>query len=597
MDISDPTYMKKLSHHVKLGVAFHFAKFYIPLLPFYCGVRPITIPFSIITGSITGFVLMWCVFLVHERYIDRRNIVAFITVFICAVMSSLLFVRGMAWIQVIWDLAIFDNEDAVLITSFFGWLIFIMGVHALFIWHTVRMEKLYRDDEDDDVAEDVGLRSSGEGDAATATVGVGGSGTTTTSTSGGGGTMLANLSTTHSSTRSGRRRPRRRRSSSNSAGDDNDDHHADSLLGVKRTKSYDSFLFDPRFLDDSFKLIDKEEDIDDQHHHDPRLYGNESKDVGLSPSRSCHVLPSFLYSHDEENDNDDDDNGPVVIDSSSSEEEAIGRNDVGGVCKCRRRRQHRPEWCQIFTCFRPEYKKVPFFWKLIGWVKIMVIAISYALCLYFVIVALGATHQATNTRRKLPAVRKILYETQNEREVCAFDNRGAASNITTFVNKDAAHDAGFLVLHCGACAACSTWENLVIQYTTRNNLADSANTCAIRGLFGGQDAITECIKEPAIGFTGQCAECWSEDIVCTRENCAFLFLQSQITNSVTNFAVSPDDITAATCEEAHCEVGAFVPCVGATRRRMNIISSIARPVEEQCRIVDVDWEVLFAEYL
>ncbi|KAL7450668.1 hypothetical protein ACHAWC_002549 [Mediolabrus comicus] len=499
----------------------------------------------------------------------------------------------MAWIQVIWDLAIFDNEDAVLITSFFGWLIFIMGVHALFIWHTVRMEKLYRDDdEDDDVAEDVGLRSSGE-DAATATVGVGGSGTTT-STSGGGGTMLANLST-HSLTRSGRRcPPRRRRSSSNSAGDDNDDHHADTsseVDGFKRTKSYDSFLFDPRFLDDSFKLIDKEEDSDDHHHHDPRLFGNESKAV-FSPSRSC---PSFLYSHDEENDNDDHDNGPVVIDSSSSEEEAVERNGAGGgVCKCRR---HRPEWCQIFTCFRPEYKKVPFIWKLIGWVKIMVIAISYALCLYFVIVALGATHQVTNTRRNLPAVRKILYETQNEREVCAFDNRGAASNITTFVNKDAAHDAGFLVLHCGACAACSTWENLVIQYTTRNNLADSANKCAIRGFLGGQDAITECIKEPAIGFTGQCAECWSEDIVCTREHCAFLFLQSQITNSVTNFAVSPDDITAATCEEAHCEVGAFVPCVGATRRRMNIISSIARPVEEQCRIVDVDWEVLFAEYL
>ncbi len=85
--------------------------------------------------------------------------------------------------------------------------------------------------------------------------------------------------------------------------------------------------------------------------------------------------------------------------------------------------------------------------------------------------------------------------------------------------------------------------------------------------------------------------------MCTKKHCSFIFLQSQITNNVGNFAVGPDDITSATCEEAHCEVGAFVPCVGATRRRMNIISSIPRAVEEQCQIVDVDWAELFAEYL
>lgn len=65
-------------------------------------------------------------------------------------------------------------------------------------------------------------------------------------------------------------------------------------------------------------------------------------------------------------------------------------------------------------------------------------------------------------------------------------------------------------------------------------------------------------------------------------------------NNVGNFAVGPNDITSASCEEAHCEVGQFVPCSGATRRRMNITSSIARPGEQQCGIVDVkDWEDLF----
>ena len=66
-------------------------------------------------------------------------------------------------------------------------------------------------------------------------------------------------------------------------------------------------------------------------------------------------------------------------------------------------------------------------------------------------------------------------------------------------------------------------------------------------------------------------------------------------NNVGNFAVGPNEITSASCEgeskifqhtkqtsvslhvhsqliqsEAHCEVGQFVPCSGATRRRMNI---------------------------
>ena len=45
-----------------MGVWFHFAKFYIILMPFYCGVQRITIPLSMITGGVFGFSLMWAVF-------------------------------------------------------------------------------------------------------------------------------------------------------------------------------------------------------------------------------------------------------------------------------------------------------------------------------------------------------------------------------------------------------------------------------------------------------------------------------------------------------------------------------------------------------
>ena len=37
----------------------------------------------------------------------------------------------------------------------------------------------------------------------------------------------------------------------------------------------------------------------------------------------------------------------------------------------------------------------------------------------------------------------------------------------------------------------------------------------------------------------------------------------------------------------------FVPCSGANRRRMNIVSDIERPDNEQCNSVEFDWEELF----
>lgn len=504
---------------------------------------------------------MWCIFLLHERNRNRRNFVAFIVIFLCSVMSSLLFVRGMAWIQVIWNLTLMEDENAILVVSFFGWLVLIMGVHALFVWHTLRMEKRYKKMEEEE----------------------GGDGTEVDN-----GNDVGDDENRHSppTIEEGRGED-----GSNKSRSDNDDNDA-SLQSraetspptkrksrMKRTGSYDSFLFDPRFQDDSF-----------------RGYKEPVKKLGMSPSRST----GHFFIGDDNNSRSVIET-PVVTSSNTADpksnededKDPIDNTPAKRCCKQRRR----PDWCTIFMCFTPEYTKMSCFWKMIGWIKAVVITISYLLCLYFVIVALFATPQIASTMEKLPAVRKALYETQNEGPVCAFDNRGAASNITTFDNKDAAHDAGFLVLHCGACGACSTWDNLITEYTTRNNMAALANKCAMRGFFGGEDEITACIMEPAIGFTGQCALCWTEDIVCAKKHCSFIFLQSQITNSVGNFAVGPDDITSATCEEAHCEVGAFVPCVGATRRRMNIISSIPRPVEEQCQIVDVDWQELFAEYL
>jgi len=103
--------------------------------------------------------------------------------------------------------------------------------------------------------------------------------------------------------------------------------------------------------------------------------------------------------------------------------------------------------------------------------------------------------------------------------------------------------------------------------------------------------VQQC-NEDTIGFTEGCSDCWTHDGYCARENCMFIYLQSVFTNQVNNYNVGHDDITSATCDEALCGPD-FVPCSGATRRRMNIISDIPRPVSQQCKVASEDWSSIF----
>jgi hypothetical protein len=88
----------------------------------------------------------------------------------------------------------------------------------------------------------------------------------------------------------------------------------------------------------------------------------------------------------------------------------------------------------------------------------------------------------------------------------------------------------------------------------RNFLALESRKCAQKSLWGGgRDVLIECLGEDDIGFQGQCAVCWADDILCTKKFCAFIAMQSFMINTLANFEVGPDTITAAACEEAHCE--------------------------------------------
>ena len=68
---------------------------------------------------------------------------------------------------------------------------------------------------------------------------------------------------------------------------------------------------------------------------------------------------------------------------------------------------------------------------------------------------------------------------------------------------------------------------------------------------------------------------WAWDEINTKNHAIFVFLQAQLTNSFADMAVTYQDITMATIDEA-ISGRRFQPEVGATRRRMNIVSDIKR---------------------
>lgn len=207
------------------------------------------------------------------------------------------------------------------------------------------------------------------------------------------------------------------------------------------------------------------------------------------------------------------------------------------------------------------------------------------LAIYVASVACGATAQRKVTIQKLPYPKEVLYSKMNEGPVCAFNKK--CGEVLTFPSKGDADMANYTIAHCGPCGDCSNWKDFPLQC---KDLATPARTCGQKHLMGGIPETQACIIRD-IGFSEDCALDWAKNIVCTRKHCAFIYIQSLMTNQVGNFKVGPRTITSATCSEASCEAGNpgdFVAHVGANRRRMNIRSEIERPKDQQCTIVGIE---------
>jgi hypothetical protein len=94
--------------------------------------------------------------------------------------------------------------------------------------------------------------------------------------------------------------------------------------------------------------------------------------------------------------------------------------------------------------------------------------------LFMTIVNIGSTYQQNIVRLNLNGAFTKLYPSDyHTGKMCAWDNKSSNGHIRTFNTLEEVTN-NYTIIHCGECAACSNWNDLKLQWTTRNVLAKIA---------------------------------------------------------------------------------------------------------------------------
>lgn len=546
------TSVKVLKFKVYCDIGVQFLRVFFLLLPFYCGANAVVIPTSALLGIVMGFFIDFCIYKCRHTFGRRRLTLTVLSTVIVFLAGLAMFLTGTYYIAVVWGLETKRGRFVVGIVMAIIYTTLAVIMHGA-MWYRTKKLKERETDTSRITRSRQGARSFRDRM----------------------GTSLLISKIMGKKQLSTRDNPTSKSSSGSVKLASIDEE------GAQKSSSNDQNDADGSSSNEADAVVES---------------GASNRGGEQNPEP-----PSVRFTEEEAGENE------AVEENESDKEIDFSPkplNDIDGDDDEREEPSYRALCCARIRCRHEnrvgedERSRSE---KFISRLHVALWVLISLGCLFFVLINVGAQHQANSTFTLLGPAQIKLYSGFRDGEVCAFDDRGPASNITTFANREAAHAAGFKVLHCQPCGECSTWENLRIEWVTRNYLAAESARCAKKSLFGGGDAVTSCLEQPPIEFQSECAQCWTRDILCTKAYCAFIYLQSQLINTVGNFNVKEGTITSAVCEEAHCELEdgpgsgrmGFVECSGATRRRMNIVSSIERPEWQQCLTVDVNYTELF----
>jgi hypothetical protein len=210
------------------------------------------------------------------------------------------------------------------------------------------------------------------------------------------------------------------------------------------------------------------------------------------------------------------------------------------------------------------------------------LCISLFLLLFISSIAIGIAIEMRNV--SLAPDTNIYYTMP---QVCV-RKPGLSGDYVTMDNRSIAIAEGYAppIAHCGPCGKCSTDQDLAAYQRTASTLTSTVTQCALRVLFSGPAAATQCMNEK-VGLTSNCQTCWTENIVCDQRLCVLTCLYSLIKGEKNNRDAAPGDLSACLqCDEKLCGP-AFVQCAGANRRRCGITSDIGRSSSQLCNLTSL----------
>ncbi|MYD46587.1 MAG: hypothetical protein F4W92_09555 [Gammaproteobacteria bacterium] len=183
---------------------------------------------------------------------------------------------------------------------------------------------------------------------------------------------------------------------------------------------------------------------------------------------------------------------------------------------------------------------------------------------------------------------------ESNADVCALrfeDDSEIEYQLRTFVSRNDAHSAGYVVTHSSHCGTCSSLKNLA-SYLENRDLTSAARSC---GRKRNAKKIKTCLMNE-VGFDEPCAETWTYNILHTTDHCKSICIKYY------GFW----NVLRGNMDKPHTdEQGKLNPCLqcdentsgpgfqyvaGRTRRNSGVISAIHRHPEE---IYSLDHTVYF----
>ena len=200
-----------------------------------------------------------------------------------------------------------------------------------------------------------------------------------------------------------------------------------------------------------------------------------------------------------------------------------------------------------------------------------------AICLIVIFIGAAVEKKATESESST----SYFYQTS---KVCGVNETGV---VDTYPTANYAHSNSTLIAHCGECGFCSNDVDIQIYDETKNSLTETSTSCAKKAFLGGREAVYKCFTED-VGFTDDCNECWTDNVMCDMKNCVFTCIKMLMFGGANN-KEDGELNDCLKCDEKRCGP-AYITCAGANRRRSGIVSAIGRDESnELCKSVDEGW--------